>query len=169
MKAYGSGCIDPHFLGLGTRWRWMVNFTPRPLYPRGKSPRYPLDRRLGGPQSRSGRLKKMINIEKRKYRRKVRSMKGEIRMKKGNRNVKRIEMNKESKTETKCSVSLLWESMSRVGTLMTDALVMTKLSPCGLQTLMAGLPHLIPTTRPLCNTSATNGPYRKHNCKGPRS
>jgi hypothetical protein len=24
-------------------------------YPRGKSPQYPLDRRLGGPQSRSGR------------------------------------------------------------------------------------------------------------------
>jgi hypothetical protein len=33
----------------------VVNFTPRPLYPRGKSPRYPLDRRLGRPQSRSGR------------------------------------------------------------------------------------------------------------------
>jgi hypothetical protein len=33
----------------------VVNFTPRPLYPRGKSPRYPLERRLGGPQSRSGR------------------------------------------------------------------------------------------------------------------
>jgi hypothetical protein len=33
----------------------VVSFTPRPLYPRGKSPRYPLDRRLGGPQSRSGR------------------------------------------------------------------------------------------------------------------
>jgi hypothetical protein len=29
--------------------------TPRPLYPRGKNPRYALDRRLGGPQSRSGR------------------------------------------------------------------------------------------------------------------
>jgi hypothetical protein len=28
---------------------------PRPLYPGGKSPRYPLDRRQGGPQSRSGR------------------------------------------------------------------------------------------------------------------
>jgi hypothetical protein len=28
---------------------------PRPLFPRGKSPLYPLDRRLGGPQSRSGR------------------------------------------------------------------------------------------------------------------
>jgi len=28
---------------------------PRPLYPLGKSPWYPLNRRLGGPQSRSGR------------------------------------------------------------------------------------------------------------------
>jgi hypothetical protein len=27
----------------------------RPLYPQGKSPWYPLDRRLGGPQSWSGR------------------------------------------------------------------------------------------------------------------
>jgi hypothetical protein len=33
----------------------VVSFTPRPLYPRGKGPLYPLDRRLGGPQSRSGR------------------------------------------------------------------------------------------------------------------
>jgi hypothetical protein len=41
---------DPHFLDIGTSWRWVVSFTPRPLYPRGKSPRYPLDRRLGGPQ-----------------------------------------------------------------------------------------------------------------------
>jgi hypothetical protein len=30
----------------------VVSFTPRPLYRRGKGPRYPLDRRLGGPQSR---------------------------------------------------------------------------------------------------------------------
>jgi hypothetical protein len=28
---------------------------PRPLYPQEKNPWYPLDRRLGGPQSRSGR------------------------------------------------------------------------------------------------------------------
>jgi hypothetical protein len=35
----------------------VVSFTPMPLYPRGKSLRYPLDRRLGGPQSRSGRLR----------------------------------------------------------------------------------------------------------------
>jgi hypothetical protein len=33
----------------------VVSFTPRPLYPQGNSPWYPLDRRLGGPQSRSGR------------------------------------------------------------------------------------------------------------------
>jgi hypothetical protein len=32
-----------------------VSFKPWPLYPRGKISRYPLDRRLGGPQSRSGR------------------------------------------------------------------------------------------------------------------
>jgi hypothetical protein len=33
----GSGCIDPNFLDLGTSWRWMVGFNPRPLYPRGKA------------------------------------------------------------------------------------------------------------------------------------
>jgi hypothetical protein len=32
----------------------VFSFTPRPLYPQGKSPWYPLDRRLGGPQSSSG-------------------------------------------------------------------------------------------------------------------
>jgi len=33
----------------------VVSFTPLPLYPQGKIPWYPLDRRLGGPQSLSGR------------------------------------------------------------------------------------------------------------------
>jgi len=33
----------------------VVSFTPRPLYPQGNSPWYPLDRRLGGPQRSSGR------------------------------------------------------------------------------------------------------------------
>jgi hypothetical protein len=55
MKAHwGSGGIAPRILDLGTRWRWVVNFTLRPLYSQGKSPQYPLDRRLGRPQSRSG-------------------------------------------------------------------------------------------------------------------
>lgn len=31
-----------------------MSLTPRPLYPRGKRPRYSLDSRLGGPHSRSG-------------------------------------------------------------------------------------------------------------------
>jgi hypothetical protein len=56
MKTYwGSGYIAPRSLDLGTRWRWVVSFTPRPLYPQGKSPWHTLDRKLGGPQSRSGR------------------------------------------------------------------------------------------------------------------
>jgi hypothetical protein len=39
MKAYwGSGGIVPRILDLGSRWRWVISFTPRPLYPQGKSP-----------------------------------------------------------------------------------------------------------------------------------
>jgi hypothetical protein len=41
-------------LDLSTVWKWVVSFTLRPLYPQGKIPHYPLNRRLGGPQSRSG-------------------------------------------------------------------------------------------------------------------
>jgi hypothetical protein len=32
----------------------VVSFMPQPLYPQGKSPWYPMDRRLGGPHSWSG-------------------------------------------------------------------------------------------------------------------
>jgi hypothetical protein len=52
---WGSGSIDPRFLDLGISWIWVVSFTPLLLYPRGKSSRYPLDRRLGVPQSQYGR------------------------------------------------------------------------------------------------------------------
>jgi hypothetical protein len=56
MKRYGgSGRMHPRFLDLGTSLRYVASFTPRPLYPRGKGPCYPLDRRLGEPQSRSVR------------------------------------------------------------------------------------------------------------------
>jgi hypothetical protein len=56
MKAHcGSGGIAPRIPDLGTRWRRAVTFTPRPLYPQGKIPLYSMDRRLGGPQNRSGR------------------------------------------------------------------------------------------------------------------
>jgi hypothetical protein len=40
---------------LGNRCRSVVTFTLRPLYLRGNRPRYPLNRRLGGPKSRCGR------------------------------------------------------------------------------------------------------------------
>jgi hypothetical protein len=53
MKVYWGVEVYLHS-DLGTKWGWVVSFTPRPLYPQGKSPWYPLDRRLGGPQSRSG-------------------------------------------------------------------------------------------------------------------
>jgi hypothetical protein len=42
---WDSGCIATRFLDPGTRWRWVFSFTFRLFYP--------LDRRPGGPQSRS--------------------------------------------------------------------------------------------------------------------
>jgi hypothetical protein len=40
----------------------VISFTPRPLYYQGKSPRYPLDKRLDGAQARSGRRGEDKNI-----------------------------------------------------------------------------------------------------------
>jgi hypothetical protein len=37
------------------RWKWAVSFKPLSFYPHGKGLRYPLNRRLAGVQSRSGR------------------------------------------------------------------------------------------------------------------
>jgi hypothetical protein len=55
MKTYwGSGGISPRILEFGTRWKWVVSFTPWSLYPQGKSPCFPLDSSVGGPQSCSG-------------------------------------------------------------------------------------------------------------------
>jgi hypothetical protein len=49
----GSRGIALLFHDHGTRWGWVVNVTPRPPLPPGKT-RYPLYRRLGAPQNRSG-------------------------------------------------------------------------------------------------------------------
>jgi hypothetical protein len=43
----------------GTRRRWVVSSTPRPHFPPGKT-RYPLYRRLGGPQDLSGRAENLV-------------------------------------------------------------------------------------------------------------
>jgi hypothetical protein len=49
MKLYlGNGGIAPRIHNPDDRWRWVVSFTPRSLYPQGKSPWYPPDRRLCG-------------------------------------------------------------------------------------------------------------------------
>jgi len=55
--------IAPRILDLGTRWRWVVSFTPRPLYSQGKSPWYPLGRKLGGPHRWSGRSGEKKNFQ----------------------------------------------------------------------------------------------------------
>jgi hypothetical protein len=56
MKGYWGVEVQLHpFFDLRIRRRWVVSFTPQPLYPRGKSPWYPLDRRLVGLQCQSGR------------------------------------------------------------------------------------------------------------------
>ena len=43
-----------------SRWEWGVSPTPRPPLPPGKT-RYPLYRRLGGPQARSGRAESLAS------------------------------------------------------------------------------------------------------------
>jgi hypothetical protein len=55
---YSSTILD-----LCTRWMWVVSFKPLPLYPQAKSTRYTLDRRLGGPQYRSGRRGEKKNFD----------------------------------------------------------------------------------------------------------
>jgi hypothetical protein len=49
----GVDVIALFMLNLGVRWGWVAKATLRPLYPR-KEPHFPLQRRLGGPQGRSG-------------------------------------------------------------------------------------------------------------------
>jgi hypothetical protein len=38
VMKWGSGCIDPRILDLGTSWRLVVSFIPRPPYPRESAP-----------------------------------------------------------------------------------------------------------------------------------
>jgi hypothetical protein len=64
MKSYwGIGGVAPRILDLGTIWRWVVSFTPRLLYPQGKSPLSPLGRRLGGPQRQCRRGGEEKNLQ----------------------------------------------------------------------------------------------------------
>jgi hypothetical protein len=56
MKAYrGSAGITPRIFGLGARWGEWSASRPGHFTPKERAPQYPLYRKLGGPQSRSGR------------------------------------------------------------------------------------------------------------------
>ena len=55
----GSRGIALSFHDHGTRSGWGVSVTPRPLFTPGKT-RYPLYRRLGGPQGRFGQVWKIL-------------------------------------------------------------------------------------------------------------
>jgi hypothetical protein len=63
MKTLGNGRIVPRMLNFDARWRWVVSFTFRPLYVRGRTSRLPLDSGLGGPQCRCGRCGEESNSQ----------------------------------------------------------------------------------------------------------
>jgi hypothetical protein len=63
MKTYGVVDVWINVFLTSALVGGVVSFTPLPLIPRGKSPRYSLERRLGGPQSRSGLRGEEKNLE----------------------------------------------------------------------------------------------------------
>jgi hypothetical protein len=58
----GSGGVPPLILNLGTKWGWVVDLTPRPLYQRGKSSRSLPDRSWVGPKAGLDVLEKWWNF-----------------------------------------------------------------------------------------------------------
>jgi hypothetical protein len=62
MKTYAEWSYNYAILDLGTRWKWVVSFTPLPLYRQENTLRYPLDGWLGGPRSRCERCWEKKNL-----------------------------------------------------------------------------------------------------------
>jgi hypothetical protein len=56
--AYGGVDVCIHVFMTSALVRGVVTFTPQPLYPRGKSFRYPLDMSLGSPRTGLDDVKK---------------------------------------------------------------------------------------------------------------
>jgi hypothetical protein len=54
-RRIGECNYNSRILDLSTRRRWVVSFTPHPLYPLRSNPQYSLDRKLDQFQFRSGR------------------------------------------------------------------------------------------------------------------
>jgi hypothetical protein len=61
-RRMGNGCIHPRIIDLRTSWGLSGQLHAPPLYPRGKSPQWPLDRKLGEPHNRSGRREEEKNL-----------------------------------------------------------------------------------------------------------
>jgi hypothetical protein len=104
MKTYwGSGNIATCILNVGTRWRWVVNFTPRLIDPQAKSPPQPVDRRLGGPESWSGRgvsVYKYISKHSHYQKEEIKWKQNKTKQNKtGAKVIKKIEGKKETKTK----------------------------------------------------------------------
>jgi len=59
MAQRGSRGIALLFFHPGAKLEWVVNVTPRPLYPPQGKTRYPLYRRLDGSQGWSGRVRQI--------------------------------------------------------------------------------------------------------------
>ena len=52
----GRGGTAPSIPKVGTRWKWVISFMVQTLCPQGNIPRQPSNRRMCGPQKRSGRF-----------------------------------------------------------------------------------------------------------------
>jgi len=66
LRYMESGGRTSHIPNPSTRWSWVISFMLQPLYSFGKSPQYPLDKRLGGTQSCSwfgGKEKKSLPLQ----------------------------------------------------------------------------------------------------------
>jgi hypothetical protein len=62
MQSYFVECKIIHTLSLGTRWRRLVSFKPRPLLQRGRNSHYPLDRKLDGTPKQFGNCRNENNL-----------------------------------------------------------------------------------------------------------
>jgi hypothetical protein len=67
MKAYGGVDVYIHVFLTSELVGGVVSFTPQAALSPGKKLRYPLDRRLGVPQSRSGRRREQKANSQAKY------------------------------------------------------------------------------------------------------
>jgi len=65
MKRYwDSGGITPRTINFATKWKWVISFRPRPLYPRWQRRRYQVDNRSGRPHSLHWSVEKHNKVTK---------------------------------------------------------------------------------------------------------